>query len=134
MSCQARVLKMVSFRSGIKMICFLISVAPQITEHPQDVTAIEGTNVTFSCNASGDPSPTTSWTKGGSILITSGDSRISFGADNKTLIIINVNRADRGQYRCVANNSVGNDSTSDAATLNVLCKNSGLYFRSVFKG
>ena len=98
------------------------------------MTAIEGTSVNFSCNASGNPAPTISWTKDVSILITSGDSRIRFGADNKTLTIINVNREDRGQYQCVANNNVGNDTTSNAATLDVLCKNSGLYFRSVFKG
>ena len=48
----------------------------------------------------------------------SGDSRISFGADNKELNIANVSRADEGEYRCVANNSLGNAS-SNAAFLNV---------------
>ena len=97
------------------------------------MTASEGANATFSCNATGDPAPTISWTKGGSLINTSGDSRISFGADNKTLTITNVSRADSGQYRCVANNSVGNETTSDTATLDVQCKNRGLYFRSVLK-
>ena len=89
--------------------------------------------MTFSCNATGNPAPTISWTKGGSLINTSGDSRISFGADNKKLTIINVSSADSGQYRCVANNGVGNDTTSDAAFLDVQCKNSGLYFCSVLK-
>ena len=105
------------------MICFLISVAPQITENPQDATVTEGGNALFSCNASGNPAPTISWTKQGSLLSASGDFRISFGADNKTLTIVNVSRADSGQYRCVASNNVESGVTSNAATLNVECKN-----------
>ena len=77
--------------------------------------------MTLSCNASGDPVPTISWTKDGSIISASGDWRISFGADNKVLIISNVSREDEGEYRCVANNSLGNAS-SNAAFLNVRCK------------
>ena len=57
-------------------------------------------------------------------MSTGGDSRISFGTDNKQLIITNVNRSDHGEYRCVASNSFGN-ATSRAATLNVECKYSG---------
>ena len=77
--------------------------------------------MTLSCNASGDPVPTVSWTKYGSIISASGDSRISFWADNKELNIANVSTADEGEYRCVANNSLGNASSS-AAFLNVQCK------------
>ena len=77
--------------------------------------------MTLSCNASGDPIPTISWTKDGSIVSASGDSRISFGAENKELNIANVSRADEGEYRCVANNSLGNAS-SNAAFPNVQCK------------
>ena len=77
--------------------------------------------MTFSCNATGNPAPTISWTKDESILSTSGDSRISFGEDNKTLIIINVSRADSGQYKCVANNRNG-EATSKPANLDVQCE------------
>ena len=77
--------------------------------------------VTLSCNASGDPVPTISWTRDATIISTSGDSRISFGAENKELTITNVSRADEGEYRCEANNSLGN-ATSNAAFLNVQCK------------
>ena len=89
--------------------------------------------MSFSCNATGDPAPAISWTKDGSLISSSGDSRISFGEDNKKLTITNVSRDDSGQYRCVANNSVGNETTSDAATLDVQCKNSGLYFSFRFE-
>ena len=77
--------------------------------------------MTLFCNASGNPMPTTfSWTVNGSAVTV--DGRISLSQDDKQLTITNVTRGDSGQYRCVANNSVGN-VTSDAATLNVQCKN-----------
>ena len=101
------------------MVCFLTIAAPQITSHPANATEVEGNNATLSCNASGDPVLTISWTKDGSLI--NSDSRISFGSDNKELIITSVRRADRGQYRCIASNRLGN-STSNAATLDVQCK------------
>ena len=75
----------------------------------------------LSCNASGNPTPTISWTRNGSLVNTS--TRISFSDGNKTLTITNVNRTDSGEYRCVARNRVGSD-TSSAAKLDVQCKTS----------
>ena len=98
----------------------LIIVAPQITTHPQNKTVTEGNNITLSCNASGDPEPTISWFRGGSVL-TRDDARIFLGADSKQLTITSIKRNNTGEYRCVANNSAGN-ATSDAAKLNVQCK------------
>ena len=99
---------------------FIVRVAPQITTQPQVGSVIEGDNVTLSCNASGNPEPTISWRRDGS-LVSSGDQRISFEAGNRQLTITNVNRADSGEYLCVADNSEGND-TSNAITLDVKCK------------
>ena len=98
---------------------FLIIVAPLITTQPQGGPVTEGDNVTLSCNASGNPVPTITWTRKGSVL-TSSVPRISFGAEFRELTIRIVNRTDRGEYRCVANNSFGN-VTSNAATLDVQC-------------
>ena len=75
----------------------------------------------FSCNASGNPTPQLSWTKSGSPLNTTDNARISLSARNKQLNITNVNRVDSGEYRCVANNSVG-AVNSRAAFLTVQCK------------
>ena len=74
--------------------------------------------MTLSCNATGNPAPTISWTKNGSPI---SNHRISLPPDKKQLTITNVNRTDSGEYRCVASNSLGSD-TSSAATVNVLCK------------
>ena len=103
---------------------FLIIVAPLITTQPQSGPVTEGDNVTLSCNASGNPVPTISWTRDGS-LISSGDQRISFEAGNRRLTITNVSRVDSGEYRCVADNIKGND-TSNATTLDVQCKYTSL--------
>ena len=66
---------------------------------------MQGSSVTFSCDANGIPEPTFSWSKDGSAV--TADNRISLSADNKQLSLTNVNRADSGEYRCVAANSVG---------------------------
>ena len=76
----------------------------------------------FSCNASGNPSPKFSWTKNGSPINITDNARISLSAGNKQLNITSVNRVDSGEYRCVANNSVGAVNSS-AAFLTVQCKN-----------
>ena len=80
--------------------------------------------MTLSCAIDGNPKPSISLIKNGSPVSTGGNPRISFGKDNKQLIITNVNRSDHGEYRCVASNSFGNASSS-AATLIVQCKYSG---------
>ena len=91
-----------------------------ITTQPQDGPVTEGDNVTLSCNASGDPLSTITWTRNGSVL-NSSVPRISLGAESRELTITNISRADSGEYRCVANNSEGTN-ISHAATLDVQCK------------
>ena len=75
---------------------------------------MQGSSVTFSCDANGVPEPTFSWSKDGSAV--TADNRISLSADNKQLSLTNVNRTDSGEYRCVAANSVGT-VYSNASTL-----------------
>jgi len=103
------------------IFCCVFSEKPAITVHPQGDILKEGENVTLSCNATGNPAPTISWTRDGSPLNASG--KISFSENKKLLTITNVSRTDSGEYRCGAENRVGSD-TSDAATLDVQCKTS----------
>ena len=116
----------------VLIVCFLIIVPPQITTQPQGGPVTEGNNVTLSCNASGNPVPTITWTRNGSVL-TSSVPRISFGEESKELKITSINRADSGEYRCVANNSEGN-VTSDAATLDVQCEYTSCPFECYMTG
>ena len=104
---------------------------PEITVQPRAETKTERDNVTLSCSAGGNPVPTISWTKNGSPINTVAYSSISFSEDKKQLNIMNVSRIDSGEYRCVANNSVGN-ATSDAATLDVQCKYNASFLFSQF--
>ena len=98
--------------------CFCFTDQPEITTQPQNMTSTEGENVTLSCNATGNPTPSLSWTKDGSAMHSP---RISLSLDNKKLTIANVNRDDSGDYQCVANNSVAAAATSGVATLDVQC-------------
>ena len=99
--------------------CLLITDQPEFNTHPQNKTKKEGENVTFTCNAVGNPAPTFSWTRDGSVVNTT--SRITFNENNKTLTITNVIRGDSGEYICVATNNV-NTVQSNPSTLNVQCK------------
>ena len=101
--------------------CFIVTDQPEITVHPKAETEPEGENVTLFCNADGNPPPTISWTRNGSPVNTTINSRISFSEDKKNLTITDVNRTDSGEYRCVASNELGNDSSNNA-TLDVQCK------------
>ena len=99
------------------------SVRPEISMNPEGLTRVEGQNVVFSCAVEGNPSPNVSWTKNGQGLNVATNSRLtaSRANNNHNLTVTDVHRSDAGQYRCVANNSVGS-STSSAAILEVYCK------------
>ena len=75
--------------------------------------------MTFTCDADGNPTPTFSWTKDGSVVNTT--LRITFNENNKNLTITNVSRGDSGKYICVATNNV-KTVQSNSSTLNVQCK------------
>ena len=113
----------------IRSVCLKISDQPEITTHPKNVTTTEGDNVTLSCDAAGNPVPTILWTKHESAL--SSNSRISLSPDNKQLTITNVSRTDSGEYRCLASNNLGND-TSNTANVDVQCKFSEKIVKIIF--
>ena len=81
----------------------------------------------FSCDAVGYPVPTFLWTKDG-FAVNTDDHRISLSENNTHLIITNVNRKDRGEYRCEAHNIV-NTVKSNAAMLTVQRK--GILYYSI---
>ena len=101
--------------------CFffnLIVDQPEITTDPGSTEIIERGDLTLTCSAVGNPTPSTSWTKDGSLVNAAGDPRINITEQNTKLRITNVSRADDGQYRCVASNGLGN-ATSNPATVDV---------------
>ena len=102
---------------------------PEISEHPQNQIVLEGLNVSFLCNATGNPTPTLSWTINGSPVNTTSNPRITFSAYNTQLTITTVKRTDGGEYKCLASNSV-KTVTSTAAFLIVQCKEAFTIFKT----
>ena len=86
---------------------------------PKNEIVNEGSNVTFQCNATSNPSPTLSWTKDGN-AINQSSNNIILSQDSPTFTINNVRRNDAGIYVCNATNNV--NSVSASAYLNVQCK------------
>jgi hypothetical protein len=85
------------------------NTAPTITTQPTSQSVTAGASVTFSVSASGNPTPTYQWQKGGANIA---------GATSSALSLSNVQSADAGSYTAVATNSAGSVSSS-AATLTV---------------
>lgn len=79
--------------------------APVITADPQTQTYTEGDEVTLSANASGNPTPTWSWTKNGSPIS---------GATSRFLSLPDISEADEGTYVAIATNSQDTDSSAGA--------------------
>lgn len=96
----------------------LLLVAPEISKHPRDTRAVEGQDVVFYCLVEGNPKPRVGWTKNEEEFNVTANPRLSSAIINEThtLAITDVHLTDAGQYRCLANNSVA-QTTSSAATL-----------------
>ena len=76
----------------------------------RNITLIEGDNGTLTCNVSGSPVPTVTWTEVSSYSQSSGVMRY----------LTNISRNNAGEYKCEATNDCGNSSASTFLT--VLCK------------
>ena len=81
-----------------------------ITAFPQNTIINEGDPLQLTCEASGQPTPTITWTKNGKQLAARG-----------TLNIPASKRADAGIYVCSANNNVKVTKTA-TAQVTVQCK------------
>ncbi|KAM7442287.1 Hemicentin-1 [Porites harrisoni] len=79
-----------------------------IDKGPFNRTVVEGDNITFSCNATGNPTPNITWTKVGS-------SRLLY--QGKTYSIYNIQRETAGDYACTAWNGVGKKSHASATVI-----------------
>ena len=95
---------------------------PNITSLNSIYVTNETSPVTFQCTATGIPSPSIIWLKGGTALSSSSDPRITLGSLSEqllpsgvyqvtqTLTIINTTDSDSGSYLCVGNNDAGSDT------------------------
>jgi len=86
-----------------------LAAPTDITVHPQNATACEGTTVTFSVTATGT-NLTYRWRRNGTDIP---------GATQASLVITNVTSAQAGSYDCVVTGSCGQLVTSNAASLTI---------------
>ena len=99
---------MSSILSSLLVSLSLLLVAPHLIAEPVNQTVTESENVTFFCNATGNPAPKIKWMKDGKTV-----------AEGETLSF-ETNRNQSGKYWCLADNGL-NSTVDTSATLNVLC-------------
>ena len=87
---------------------------------PEKVTIVEGNNLLLTCNGSGEPEPSISWTRIGSSNVLS---------VSPSLTIVNVSRSGTAdnmiQYQCTVSNGVGTPATA-TVYVTVVCKYSSI--------
>ena len=89
------------------VICFTVPAGVYPVEN---ITVTEGETRTLTCNVSGSPIPSVTWT-----AVNTGNQTVGL-----THELTNINRNDTGEYKCEASNSCGQDTAS--TFLNVQCK------------
>ena len=80
----------------------LICAVPSKVYPLKDISVIEGENRTLTCNVSGSPVLTVTWTE------------VSSSSHSKGVMryLTNISRYDAGEYKCEATNDCGNSSAS----------------------
>ena len=94
----------------------LFSVATSLTNVSRDHTVREGSNIQLFCEATGRPTPNITWTR---VLDNGSVSEVLH--HGPTWNFTNINRTASGEYRCTANNRIGNP-VSHKVNVNVTCK------------
>ena len=99
-----------------------LSAPSRITSSPDRETVTEGSNLDVSCHATGKPFPNITWTR---VLEDGTNSEVLF--NGSSWHIVNIRRNFTGQYRCTADNGIG-DPVNHTFPVNVHCEYT-LYFQ-----
>ncbi|XP_077571540.1 hemicentin-1 [Stigmatopora nigra] len=89
-----------------------VHVSPTIldSDHPSEMSAAIGEEVTLQCKASGNPAPHLSWLKNGLTLEGSDSRHITVTPDGSTLTLLRLSPEDSGTYTCLAVSIAGQES------------------------
>ncbi|KAM9858177.1 hemicentin-1 [Aulostomus maculatus] len=89
-----------------------VQVSPTIlnSDHPSEVSAPAGEELTLECRATGIPTPRLSWLKDGVTLEGSDIRHIVVNPDGSTLTLLRLSPEDSGTYTCLAVSAAGQES------------------------
>ena len=93
---------------SLKPSCPNLLDKPIVVELPHQVIISVGELALLTCEVSGDPEPSVTWTKNGNSTIP----RAQFKNDGRILVIQDVSPRDSGVYECKASNNFGESRTS----------------------
>ena len=94
----------------VKYYSILPADPPRITQHPKDQSVATGADVSFHVEATGD-NLHFQWQKNQTELV---DGDRCCGTRTSRLRIIEVEMSDKGRYRCLVKNSVGDEFSQEA--------------------
>ncbi|CAH1642394.1 unnamed protein product [Spodoptera littoralis] len=98
---------------------------PIVRVEPRNITVIEGAKLLLKCEYESNPSSLKSviWYRNGERVPVQNTSHYEGGTtDQHSLIILDANGGDMGNYTCVLGNAVGNGSSEESIDVNVLFK------------
>ncbi len=110
------------FRDPQFVVGFAPQIAPAIEAAPAAQSATAGTNVRLSVTATGSPSPTYVWLRGGAAI---------GGATDATLVLPNVQTSDAGEYAVRVTNARGAVTSATAALTVTRGIFAGTYFGTI---
>ena len=106
----------------LTLICLFLDLPP-LSHEPSDLTLSPGSTAMFRCYSEGHPEVTYSWVHNGVGVRQS--SRVILHEKGEVLEIRSIDQLDGGQYRCKAQNEMGEVSSSYAQ----LSISTGMYDR-----
>ena len=99
-------------------VLFFLTVPSNIANVSSDQVVCEGSMVTLSCNATGNPTPNITWTRA---FDNGTDSALLLPVGDGRYVINNVMRGSNETYRCAADNGVG-DPVNRTVRVTVTCE------------
>ncbi|XP_030626728.1 hemicentin-1 [Chanos chanos] len=96
-----------------------VYVPPSIAKGPNNITVTVNVQTTLSCEATGIPKPTVSWTKNGRALNMDQNQNMYRLLSSGSLVVIAPTVEDTALYECVVSNEAGKESRAIQLTVHV---------------
>lgn len=104
-------------RFDFRNVDVVVHIPPKITKGPGAVEGIEGHEVSITCKATGKPSPKYQFYREDSPEPIIASERVQLDEDGGAVNFRPLSKDDRGQYKCMAINDVGEDTMEGKLTV-----------------